>query len=121
MCVLISLFSGRSYAGNYTTTINLIQWYHGLDCVFFTLAGVAEADSINPSSPWFAIPGTQTDYAQIYALLLSAKMAGSSVNVITTGSAAGGACSPYAGVSVVTLQQRPAGQFRTNRISSSLL
>jgi hypothetical protein len=104
LCVLISLFSGPSYAGNYTTTINLIQWYHGRDCVFFTLEGVAEADSINPSSSWFAIPGTQTDYAQIYALLLSAKMAGSSVNVITTGSAAGGACSPYAGVSVVTLQ-----------------
>ncbi|SRR5258706_10278177 len=103
MCVLSSMFSTTSFAANYTSTIESMQWDH-VSCLFFRLTNVTQADPINPNSPWFAIPGTLADYAQVYALLLSAKVAGSTVNVITTGSAAGGACGVYAGVSVVTLQ-----------------
>jgi hypothetical protein len=73
-------------------------------CVWFTLAGVPQADPALPNSPWFAIPTSQLGYSELYAALLSAKVAGNQVQVVTTGAVAGGSCSAYAGVAAVILQ-----------------
>lgn len=74
------------------------------DCLWFTLVGVAQADPINPNNPYFALTRTQIGYNETYALLLSAKLSGSTVIVVTTGAVAGGGCGGYAGIAGVTLQ-----------------
>jgi hypothetical protein len=71
---------------------------YNLDCFWFQLSGVAQADPVVPNSPWFAIPRTQTGYNELIATLLAAKLSGSTVEVATTGAVAGGSCSSYAGV-----------------------
>jgi hypothetical protein len=92
-------------AQNYTAPIAQIQSpNYNEDCVWFTLVGVPQADPILPNSPWFALPRTQVGYSEIYSILLAAKLSGSSVNVVTTGAAAGGACGAYAGIAYVVLQ-----------------
>jgi hypothetical protein len=54
-------------------------------CVFFTLTGVNEADPALPGVAWFVVPKTHPFYRETYALLLSAKLSGRPVNVVTTG------------------------------------
>ena len=89
----------------YSTTVLQIQSPASTaDCLWFTLSGVPQADPILPNNPWFAIPRTQNGFGELYAMLLSAKLSGSTVWVSTTGAAAGGACGGYAGVSWVVLQ-----------------
>jgi hypothetical protein len=92
-------------AQNYTALIAQVQSpNYNEDCVWFTLVGVPQADPILPNSPWFALPRTQIGYSEIYAILLAAKLSGSSLNVVTTGAAAGGACGAYAAIAYVVLQ-----------------
>jgi len=56
-------------------------------CVLFQLVGVPVADPIaNPTSPWFSIPDTAPDFSSMVAALLAAKMAGTPIDVVTTGS-----------------------------------
>ena len=88
---------------NYTATVNQVQWSFLDSCLFFSLVGVTQADPINPNSPWFAVVPTQTGFSQVYAMLLSGKLAGSTIYVVTTGSAAGSTCGSYAGVAAVML------------------
>jgi hypothetical protein len=74
------------------------------DCVWFTLAGVPQADPLVPNSPWFALSRSQIGYNEVYSILLAAKLSGSSLNVVTTGAPAGGACGGYAQIAWVVLQ-----------------
>lgn len=69
-------------------------------CAFFTLDGVPEAVSAVPGSPWFVLPIIHPKYKETFALLLSAKLSGRSVYVVTTG---GVHSCGHAEVSAVTL------------------
>ena len=62
-------------------------------CVFFQLAGVAEADPGAPGQSWFALPKSTPNFQEIYAELLSAKMSSKSIDVITDGTVV---CGGYA-------------------------
>ncbi len=73
------------------------------NCAYFELVGVAQADPISPSNPWFAIPATQNGFAEVYASLVAAKIAGTTVSVLTTGALAGGSCGTFAGVDSVQI------------------
>jgi len=59
-------------------------------CTFFILHSVAQADPVVPSSPWFALPKTHPNYAELNAMLLTAKASKARVNVKTNGQIACG-------------------------------
>jgi hypothetical protein len=66
---------------------------------FFSIIGVSEADpTVKPGWPWLAVRQSQNGFKELYALLLSAKLSGTPVNVITTGVAVS-ECDGYVGVS----------------------
>jgi len=45
-------------------------------CVFLSIIGVSEADpTVRPDWPWFAVRQSQHGFKELYALLLSAKLA----------------------------------------------
>lgn len=69
----------------------------GADCIYFTLIGVNEADPVMPGNPWFAMARTQYGAKDTYAMLLSAKLTGQLVSVVTTNTVVCG----YAGVNLV--------------------
>jgi hypothetical protein len=73
-------------------TVDKFQWAIVNSCFYFSMVGVPIADPVIPNSPYYAIPLAGTGFAQAYALLLSAKVAGSTVNVVSTGGWAGGTC-----------------------------
>jgi xanthine/uracil permease len=102
LVTLCCLLSGTTVAATWTSTVTLLQWVNN-GCIFFQLSGVTQADPVY-ASPWFAIPTTVTDSSAAYAVLLSAKTTGTTIAVVTSGAAAGGACSPYVGVNAVTMQ-----------------
>ena len=70
------------------------------DCVYFSLDGVTEADTVNPSVRWFGTPRTQYGARDAYAMLVATKLSGSRVSVQTTGAMACG----YAGVRQLWMQ-----------------
>ena len=87
VAALISASSIGS-AVQYHTNKNVGQLsstYDGADCFYFTLAGVGEADPVKPGDPNFAIPRTQYGAKDAYAMLLSAKLTGRAVTVMTRG------------------------------------
>ena len=54
-------------------------------CVFFTLIGAPTADASLPAAgPWFSLPNTHPNFAQINAIILSAKLAGRPITVETS-------------------------------------
>jgi hypothetical protein len=82
-------------------TVSMVSsTYDGADCIYFTLDGVTEADPIKPGDPTFAIPRSQYGAADAYAMLLTAKVTGQSVRVITRGTLACG----YASVAQIMMQ-----------------
>ena len=98
------LAESAAFGAQYTATVSVIEApNYNVDCAYFQLTGVPEADPVHPGNPWFGIPRTQNGYNEIYALLLGAKLSGSTVVVQTTGVVAGGACSSYAGVAWIDL------------------
>ena len=75
-------------------------------CLFFTLAGVAQADPAIANDPWFAISENQSGYWEIYGMLMSAKGKGLAVTVTTSGQAAASECTSlgsHVGVTYVVL------------------
>lgn len=76
----------------------------GRDCIFFTLNGVADAQSASaPGAPWFALAKTHPNFKEQYALILAAKMTGATIGVVTTGNGVS-ACSGHAEVNYVYAQ-----------------
>jgi len=74
----------------------------GRACIFFTLNGVGEADPVAPSQPWFALPKSSSNFAELNAMLLSAKLAGRNVSIQTDGTVSCG----YAAATMVQLDER---------------
>lgn len=66
-------------------TIELLGAGDTRPCAFFRLHGVSEAVSAIPGSPWFALPKSHGQFKESFAVLLSAKLTGKTVNVATTG------------------------------------
>jgi hypothetical protein len=55
-------------------------------CIFFQLTGVTEANPAVPSGVWFGIDKNQGNAKEMYALLLSARLSGTSLaRVLTNG------------------------------------
>jgi hypothetical protein len=77
----------------------LSSTYDGSDCIYFTLVGVSEADPIKPGDPTFAIRRAQFGSKDGYAMLVSAKISGRTVRVLTRGTLACG----YASVAQIMM------------------
>jgi hypothetical protein len=82
-------------------TIQQLQPDHpSANCFFFTLTGVPVADSSVAASPWVAIDRDSHPGARdLMATLLAARVSGTPVTVITSGTLSCG----YAGVSFVIM------------------
>jgi hypothetical protein len=75
-------------------------------CVFFALQGVSSADPGVSASAWFALNPSHPRFKETYALLMSARLSGETIDVGTTGSAAS-ACPGYAEVNYIVMGQQP--------------
>lgn len=95
-------FSAPSFAITHSnkSVSQLQSTWASADCIFFTLDGVSEADPVKPGNTWFAIDRTQFGAKDAYAMLLSAKISGTSVTVRTSGTLACG----WASVESVIMQ-----------------
>jgi len=99
--ILCLFFLYMSSAGASTTwngkMISQLQPDHpSVNCFYFTLDGVSEADPIRPGVAWFAVdrdvhPGAK----DLYAALLAARLSGSSITAVNT---SGGLACGYAAV-----------------------
>jgi hypothetical protein len=93
------LGSQVSYAATHTSkTIHSLQ-VDTRACAFFTLDGVSVADSTVSSAVWFALPKSASNFAEMNAMLLSAKLSARPVSVSTDGTSSCG----YATVTVIWL------------------
>jgi hypothetical protein len=82
------LFAAQSAsAANFANKaiIDLLMDVNSRPCLFFTLDGVTVADPVVPWNPWFAVPKSASNFAEINAMLLSAKLAGRPISVETDG------------------------------------
>jgi hypothetical protein len=61
-----------------------------VDCFFFVLESVGQADPVKPGDQWFAFPRSQYGSKDAYAMLLAAKLTGATVTVHTNGQMACG-------------------------------
>ena len=55
-------------------------------CFFFNLSGVSEAGPVVAGATWFSLPISDPNYQVKVATILSAKLAGKTISVITDGS-----------------------------------
>lgn len=62
----------------------------GHECVFFLLAGVAQADPAAPGVAWFAVHKTHPGFKELTAILVSARLTKERVTVYTNGNHACG-------------------------------
>ena len=53
-------------------------------CYFFQLSGVDEADPVVPNSPWFAILTTQANAKEMYAVMLTVRTTGATLERVVT-------------------------------------
>lgn len=102
--VLVSLLATSSapvYAIDHVNkkVLSLQSTSDAVDCFFFRLVGVDEADPIKPGDKWFAFPRSQYGAKDAYAMLLAAKLADAVVTVHTSGQMACG----YAGVARIMM------------------
>src|SRR4051794_20860354 len=96
-CMLAFIPTVASAAQYSNATVTLIQSATPTaDCTYFMLSGVTQADPSVPGNAWFAVPKTQNGYTNIVAMLISGKLAGAQVTVVTTGAVAGGGCGTFA-------------------------
>lgn len=98
---VVVLLPGSAVASGFgnKAIVDFLMDVNSRPCVFFTLDGVAVADSVVPGSPWFAIPKSASNFAEVNAMLMSAKLAGRPISVVTDGTTSCG----LATVSVVNL------------------
>lgn len=54
-------------------------------CAFFRLNDVATADPVAPGNPWFSLPRSHPAFAELFAILMTARAGNMQVKVITTG------------------------------------
>lgn len=87
LCVVVSSQSSPAWCAPSVFSGNTVAYLGGGDtrpCAFFTLSGVSQADPAAPGG-WFGLPKAHSQYKETFALLLSAKLAGKTVYVVTAG------------------------------------
>jgi hypothetical protein len=82
---------------HFSKSISVLEVNNNSSCYFFQLEGVTQADPA-VSGPWFAIPKSFANAKEMYALLLSVRASGGTLNRVLTGGSV--ACS---GAEVVTI------------------
>ncbi|MEO8016932.1 MAG: hypothetical protein ABI769_03885 [Pseudomonadota bacterium] len=76
---------------HYNKSISMVEVPMG-SCYFFQLTGVTESDPQFPGIPWFAISNTQANAKEMYAMLLTVRANGGTLQrVLTSGATACGA------------------------------
>jgi len=88
LCVVVGIYASPAWCEEGVFPGKTVAYLGGGDtrpCAFFTLDGVAEALPAVPGAPWFVLPKTHSQYKETFAVLLSAKLTGRQVYVITTG------------------------------------
>jgi hypothetical protein len=84
--VAICCANPASADSHYSKTVSLLQIAVS-GCYFFQLTGVTQADPVVANSPWFAIQTSKANAREMYAILLSARLQGTTVSrVLTSGS-----------------------------------
>lgn len=85
-CVLAASTGVSRAADHIDKSILEPQAFHAeTSCFYFTLNGVAVADPVVPSSPWFAISRAEEGAKEAFAMLLAPRSSGSLVRVVTNG------------------------------------
>jgi hypothetical protein len=79
------------------TTVTVLETDATDDCVLFTLAGVPEANPVNPGQPWFAFSRGSPGGAAMLAPLLTARATGTPLGRVVTngGAVCGGNAQAY--------------------------
>lgn len=85
MGIAVALGAQPSYATSHPGKTIQYMLADGRACIFFTLNGVSEADPVASSQPWFALPKSASNFAELNAMLLSAKLASRNVSIQTDG------------------------------------
>jgi hypothetical protein len=84
-CVAWIPLANAALAEHFNKTISLLE-VSDSPCIFFQLTDVTQANPVVPNGVWFAIDKNQGNAKEMYALLLSVKMSGSSLaRVLTSG------------------------------------
>jgi len=97
LLAIANLFAGPAHAVTWTGEVRGLVPPDNRPCVFFSIAGVPQADPVQPGWPWIAVRQSQNGFKEIYALLLAARHSGTPVTVTTTGVAVP-ECDGYAGL-----------------------
>ncbi|HZF94605.1 MAG TPA: hypothetical protein VEZ20_06985 [Allosphingosinicella sp.] len=71
-------------------------------CVYFRLQGVSVADPDVMNAAYFTLSTSQTNFAEMYAVLLTARALNAPVNVTTTGTAGPCGYAAVAGIGILT-------------------
>lgn len=84
-CVTGMPLAQAALAEHFGKTISLLEAADS-PCIFFQLTGVTEANPVVPSGVWFGIDKNQGNAKEMHALLLSARISGTSLTrVLTSG------------------------------------
>ena len=83
--VLIGMVPNANAASveHYYKTVSLLE-VADTTCIFFQLTGVTQANPVVPNVSWFAIEKTQGNAKEMYALLLSARLSGTTLTRVQT-------------------------------------
>jgi hypothetical protein len=86
-CVAMTAVCHPASADTFTGQVQGLATPDSRPCVFFSIAGVTQADPVRPGSPWVVVRQSQNGFKELYALLLAAKHTGAPVTVTTNGTA----------------------------------
>jgi hypothetical protein len=84
ICALLQASSAFSMASHYSKSVSMIEVAAG-SCYFFQLEGVTQADPLSPNVPWFAIPIGQLNAKEMYAVLMTVRVTGGTLQRVLTG------------------------------------
>jgi hypothetical protein len=84
-CVAMTALCHPASADTFTGQVEGLLPPDHRPCIFFSIAGVPQADPVRPGSRWVAVRQSQNGFKELYALLLAAKHAGAPVTVTTNG------------------------------------
>lgn len=84
-CTFTLGFSPQAQAQDWWGKALDAYFFDSRACAFFSLAGVVEADPVVPGSSYFALSKSNPNYAEMNALLMSAKAGRIQVDVKTNG------------------------------------
>lgn len=80
------VFMNSVYATDwYDKKVNQLQINAANGCLYFTLEGVAQADSVTPGQPWFTLEPSNASHSAMLSILMLAYASKVPVKVTTTG------------------------------------